>query len=249
MTGGMRLDIVGLTDTGLVRDHNEDSIGWDCGRNLAVLADGMGGHSAGDVASRMAVEGILQEFQLPPSNTRNDDLGTTAQLIDHINNDIHRFAQDTLGNERMGTTLAMIFLNDDQVTICHVGDSRVYRLRDGVIELMTEDHSLVRQLIEQGTIAKEDAENSRYKNVITRALGVRMGCEAEINQFSAQIGDVYLLCSDGLSDKVSDEAMQAALDDDGRDWALVARTLVDQANQVGGEDNISVVLAVVTAAI
>ena len=245
MSASFGLDIAGMTDTGRVRSHNEDSIGWDLTRNLAVLADGMGGHCAGDVASKMAVDGVLREYRSVGSDSV-DDKAAIARLLDHINDDIYRSAQADSDCSRMGTTLVMACLNGDHITVAHAGDSRVYRFRHGQIEQLTEDHSLVRQLIEQGTMTKEDAENSRYSNVITRALGVRVGCEIEINQYQVDIDDVYLLCSDGLSNKVSDESMRLLLDDSNGDWAQTGQALVDQANQAGGEDNISVVLAVVT---
>ena len=247
MSHPFKFDVVGMTDTGQTRHHNEDSIGWDIDRNLIVLADGMGGHSAGDVASNMAVDGILQAYRLPTSSTVSEVAGI-VELIDHINGDIFRRAQENPDCARMGTTLVMACLVDRQVTVAHIGDSRVYRWRSGEIEQLTEDHSLVSQLIEQGAMSKDDAENSRYKHVITRALGAKPSCDADIKQYSAMVDDVYLMCSDGLSNKISDEVMSKTLDESDRDWRRAAQVLVDLANQAGGEDNISVVLAVVTTA-
>ena len=240
-------DIVGITDTGRVRSHNEDCIGWDMRRNLAVLADGMGGHSAGAVASKMTVDGVLYDYQ-PSTNDTLNERADIRQLLDNINADIYKLAQENPDCARMGTTLVMLCLNDDHITVAHVGDSRLYRFRNGKIEQITEDHSLVRQLIEQGTMTKEDAENSRYSNVITRALGVRASCDIDVNEYAVEINDVYLLCSDGLSNKVSDNSIRLLLGDSNGDWGQVVKALVDQANQAGGEDNISIVLAAVTTA-
>jgi protein phosphatase len=247
MSVTLNFTIVGVTDTGQIRKDNEDCIGWDVERNLLVLADGMGGHTAGDVASSMAVDGILRGYQLPCSNS-NDEVRILTQLLEDINADIYHRAQDMPDCERMGTTLAMVCLYNQHVTVLHAGDSRVYRFRAGVLDKLTEDHSLVTQLIEQGTMTKDEAENSRYRNVITRALGVRPHCDIEINQYPAEPEDVYLLCSDGLSNLVSDDLITKILTDHGQNLQCTAQIMVDLANQAGGDDNISVVLAVISPA-
>lgn len=244
MSSELQFHVVGVTDVGRVRLHNEDSIGWDSGGRLAVLADGMGGHKAGDVASKMAVEGILSEFENFYENT-DDERPILKELINSVNNDIYRMAKENPDCSRMGSTLAMVCIFYQDVIVSHAGDSRVYRLREGKFNQLTEDHSLIRQLIDQGAMSEEDAENSRYKNVITRALGVRPACDTEIHQFSSQIGDVYLLCSDGLSNLVSDTAMKTILIEEYGNWNLAAQLLIDQANQAGGDDNVSVILAIV----
>jgi len=241
-----RFDVVGVTDTGRVRQHNEDSIGWATDRNMAVLADGMGGHSAGDVASSLAVEGLLREYRVLSTNDKVSVKASIGQLIDRINADIYQRAHENPECARMGTTLVMTCLVEKKVIVVHIGDSRVYRWRSGDIEQMTEDHSLVNQLVDQGALSREEAENSHYRNVITRALGIKASCTADIMQYPAMTGDVYLLCSDGLSNKVSDLHIRQTLENSGENWDLAAQTLVNLANQAGGEDNVSVVLAVVT---
>lgn len=241
-----RFDIYGVTDTGRVRRHNEDCIGWDFGRNVVVLADGMGGHNAGDVASSLAVEGLLREYLVPSSDLLTDVKTLIGQLIERINAEIYQRAQDNPDHARMGTTLVMTCLVDGDIIIAHAGDSRVYRWHPGEIEQMTEDHSLVTQLIGQGALSREEAENSHYKHVITRALGVKPVCAADIMQYPARDGDVYLLCSDGLSNKIPDLQMKQTLEKSKGNWGVAVQTLVDLANQAGGEDNISVVLAAVT---
>jgi PPM family protein phosphatase len=241
----------GITDTGRVRSHNEDAISWDVPHGLALLADGMGGHNAGDVASRLCLE-TLNDVLLPvlgkPLRLRaNKDMSKYATLVrrsvNRANTVIFENAAANPERKGMGTTLVMVLFHDDKVVVAHVGDSRVYRLRGRSLEQLTADHSLVRELLDKGVISAEEAENNPYSNVITKAVGVRSRVVAEVQEFTAQPGDVFMLCSDGLTDMIDDAAIEESLVTAAGNWQRAAQRLVDIANNSGGRDNISVVIA------
>lgn len=237
-----RLLIAGETDTGLVRSHNEDCLDWDAELGVALIADGMGGHNAGEVASRLAVDSMMAAL----SNAGADlDESRLRAMVAEANQVIHEHALAQPDCDKMGTTLVMFCLQQERLFITHVGDSRAYRLRDGELQRLTDDHSLVRQLLEDGAISTEAGCDSRYKNIITRALGARDAYEPDIAEFDVAPDDVYVLCSDGLTDMVSDPEIREILADrkDRPDAAVTA--LVEQAKQAGGRDNISVIVAVV----
>jgi PPM family protein phosphatase len=242
MTIKYRLLIAGMTDTGLVRAHNEDCLDWDADLGVALIADGMGGHNAGEVASRLAIETMMG---LLHKNSGNVDERRLQEIVTEVNRAIYDQARAQAGCDRMGTTLVMLCLYMDRLFITHIGDSRAYRLRDGELLRLTDDHSLVRQLLDDGAISKDEARASRYKNVITRALGVRDDCDAEIAEFDVVADDIYLLCSDGLTDMVADNEIRDLLvDEDRPDDAVTA--LMTRAREAGGRDNISVIVAAVT---
>lgn len=243
--------ISGMTDTGRARDHNEDAISWDIAHGLALLADGMGGHNAGDVASRLCLE-TLNETLLPaldkPLRLRpNKDMSKHATLVrrsvNKANSTIFENAEANPERKGMGTTLVMVLFYEDKAVVAHVGDSRVYRLRGRSLEQITADHSLVRELLEKGVISAEEAENNPYSHVITKAVGVRPRVVAEVQELTAQPGDVFLLCSDGLTDLVADTALEETLVAFAGNWERAAQRLIDLANNNGGRDNISVVIA------
>jgi len=243
MTIQYRLCIAGMTDTGLVRTENEDCLDWDANLGVALIADGMGGHNAGEVASRLAIETMME---LLHENSGDINERRLQAIVAAANQTIYDQARARPGCDRMGTTLVMLCLERERLLITHIGDSRAYRLRDGQLLRLTDDHSLVRQLLNDGAISKGEAMTSRYKNVITRALGVQDDCEAEIAEFGAAADDIYLLCSDGLTDMVSDHEIRNILvyhvqPDD----AVTA--LMERARMAGGKDNISVIVAAVTA--
>lgn len=241
----------GMTDTGRARKHNEDAISWDIPHGLALLADGMGGHNAGDVASRLCLE-TLNEFLLSaldkPLRLRpNKNMSKYATLlrrsVNKANSVIFENATANPDRKGMGTTLVAVLFYEDRVVVAHVGDSRVYRLRGRTLEQITADHSLVRELLEKGVISAEEAENNPYSNVITKAVGVRAKVAAEVQELQAQPGDVFLLCSDGLTDLVADSEIEESLTAAGGNWERAIQRLIDLANNNGGRDNISVVIS------
>jgi len=253
MTSKFRLYMAGLSDTGLVRAHNEDYIAWDADLGLAVLADGMGGHKAGDVASRLCVE-TLNDVLLPalrnPLRVRpNKGMSRHATLVrravSKANGIVFDAAQNDPSYRGMGTTLVLALFHDDKVVVAHVGDSRLYRLRSGKLAALTADHSLVQQMLAQGAIDEEEARNSPYAHVITQAVGVHPKVAAEVHELDAQPGDIYLLCSDGLTDLVEDAEIHDSLQATQGNWQRAVQRLVDLANRRGGRDNISVVIAAV----
>lgn len=245
------LQFAGCSDTGQVRDHNEDRIAQRPDLGVAVLADGMGGHRAGEVASEMAVHSVLDELEqalreAPLAGSLDDD-GTEAvylcmNAIAQANTAVYQSAQQHPERAGMGTTLVLALFAPDSVTIAHVGDSRVYLLRDGQIQRLTNDHSLIEESVRDGLCTLEEARKKFSKNVITRALGVGPDVEAEVRQLNIHSGDVFLLCSDGLSDLVSDEDLRLTVQDFGANLDSAATRLVQVANARGGVDNISVVL-------
>jgi protein phosphatase len=253
MTSNFTLHMSGVTDAGRARDHNEDAIAWDAERGLALLADGMGGHNAGDVASRMSLQ-QLQDVLLPaldkplrlrPNKGVTQHATLVRRAVNKANTAVFEHAEANPGCKGMGTTLALVLFYDQQVVIGHVGDSRVYRLRNGQLQAMTADHSLVRELLAQGAISAEEAEHNPYSHVITKAVGVRPKVMAEVQEFTTQPGDVFLLCSDGLTDMVDDAAIADSLQAAAGNWERAVQRLVDLANHNGGRDNISVVVAAV----
>jgi len=249
MSSHFTLFMAGKTDTGRKRAHNEDFIAWDAERGLALLADGMGGHKAGDVASRMSVEYIEKSLQaalaepLPAAEGEASPLaGLLGQAIDEANSSVFAAGEENAEQKGMGTTLVALMLHGDRVLVAHVGDSRLYRLHGRELSAVTRDHSLVRQMLEEGIMTEEEAHDSPFTHVITQAVGVREAVEAEIQEFEARAGDVYLLCSDGLSDLVSEAEIADTLLAAQGNWERAAQHLVDLANQHGGRDNISVVI-------
>ncbi len=245
-----RVYIRGLTDTGRARSHNEDAIAWDEECGLALLADGMGGHNAGDVASRLCIEqltaNLLPTLQKPLRLTANKGVSKHATLVRRAVGKANAaiFTEAAANPERkgMGTTLVLVLMYSDKVVVAHVGDSRVYRLRGQTLEAMTADHSLVRELLEKGVISADEVADNPYSHVITKAVGIREKVVAEVQEFEARPGDVFLLCSDGLTDLVNDHVIEETLLTTAGNWAPAAQRLIDLANQQGGRDNISVVL-------
>jgi len=241
------MDMVGATDVGRARDHNEDFLAWDRESGLVVLADGMGGHNAGEVASQMAVEGIVTQMKLDLKNVKNesydeDIICWSMESISVANSKIFEAAALHPEYAGMGTTLVMALFHEDKVTIAHVGDSRVYRSRKGVLEQLTVDHSLFQEMIQSGYMSEDEATKSLNKNMITRALGINIDVEIDVQQQTLELGDIFLFCSDGLSDLVSEQDIQLILQQPGNDVTEKSKQLVYKANENGGHDNISVIL-------
>ena len=242
-----------LTDTGRVREHNEDAIGSNPGIGLMILADGMGGYNAGEVASGIAVQ-IVTRLAEDGANREERDIvdphsGLMRQSIvlrDAVyraNKIIYQTAQSQSHCEGMGTTIVACMFYDNKVSICHVGDSRAYRLRNGSLEQVTMDHSLLQELVDRGFYSEEEAQRSTNRNYVTRALGVEPTVEVEVHEYPVERGDIYLLCSDGLPDMVDDDDIHLTISTFNASLDVVGQQLVDLANDHGGRDNISVMLA------
>jgi protein phosphatase len=246
------LQAASLTDPGRVRDHNEDCIESRPEIGLFVLADGMGGYNAGEVASGMATSLItdgLQEAWDPYAVERlsRDEAKALAERlireqIARANTAIFTTSQNNPECAGMGTTLVMSLFHDNFVAVAHIGDSRLYRLRGESMEQVTRDHSLLQEQLDSGLITPEEAKLSQNKNLVTRALGIDPTVEAEIHVHEAVPDDLYLLCSDGLSDMVEDEEIRLTLLTLKSNPGLTVQQLVQSANDNGGRDNISAML-------
>jgi serine/threonine protein phosphatase PrpC len=246
------LQIVRLTDVGLKRDHNEDAVASDAEMGLVVLADGMGGYKAGEVASEIAVLTIVAELkeamlgmepgQVDPITEMQAEGLLVTEAVRKANESIYHVSQDQPQCAGMGTTLVMGLFTNNKILVGHIGDSRMYRLRDEEFRQLTEDHSLLQEQLNSGLITPEQAKTSANKNLVTRALGVDPEVELELHEYDVEVGDIYLLCSDGLSDLVEDEEIHEILKTLNANLELAANHLIQMANDNGGKDNISVIL-------
>ena len=245
------LEISSATDPGMVRAHNEDSIASDAANGLVVLADGMGGYNAGEVASGMATTVITTEIaqvfaNVQPYSVDDNQKPAAARIVREqvlkANTSIYQAAQSQPQYAGMGTTLIVCLFYDNKVMIAHLGDSRVYRMRSEVFTQVTRDHSLLQEQIDSGLITAEQAKTAAHKNLVTKALGIDPTVEPEINEYDAQVGDIYLLCSDGLCDMETDEDIGMTLSMLGANLKLATQQLVQMANDNGGRDNVSVIL-------
>ena len=236
----------------MVRGHNEDAVFANPHLGLAILADGMGGYNAGEVASGMATTFLSSELETvmtakPPhliDPTTREPLAH-QYLLDKIaaaNSAIFNAAESQPQYAGMGTTLVTTLFYDNKVTVAHLGDSRLYRLRGDEFITLTRDHSLLQEQIDSGMISAEDARFSQNKNLVTRALGVDPSVETEIHDYPVEVGDIYLLCSDGLNDMVEAEEIQMTLQMLSANLELAATQLIEMANDNGGRDNVSVIL-------
>ncbi|MGO5674992.1 protein-serine/threonine phosphatase PrpC [Bacillus subtilis] len=234
------------TDAGKIRQHNEDDAGIFKGKDefvLAVVADGMGGHLAGDVASKMAVKAMGEkwnEAETIPTAPSDCEKWLIEQILS-VNSKIYDHAQAHEECQGMGTTIVCALFTGKTVSVAHIGDSRCYLLQDGDFVQVTEDHSLVNELVRTGEISREDAEHHPRKNVLTKALGTDQSVSIDTRSFDIEPGDKLLLCSDGLTNKVEGTELKDILQSDSAPQEKV-NLLVDKANQNGGEDNITAVL-------
>jgi serine/threonine protein phosphatase PrpC len=248
-----KVTLVGRTDTGRVREHNEDTIATDPDVGLLVLADGMGGYNAGEVASGIAVKTITN---LVREGLAREDLGSVDRTtglsrpsivlrdaITRANKIIYQTARSQAECEGMGTTVVSALFYDNRISIAHVGDSRLYRQRGSQIAQVTMDHSLLQELVDRGFYSPEEAQRAANKNYVTRALGVEPQVEVEVQEHPVDKGDIFILCSDGLSDMVEDEDIRLTISTFGANLDTVAKQLIQLANENGGRDNVSVVLA------
>lgn len=246
------LEMYAATDVGIRRNHNEDCVKITPSHGIAVLADGMGGYNAGEVASAMAVDTISEQVKAKilsiPKAAIDSATGFTGesillrQAIIDANEAIYRKAQSDRQCAGMGTTVLAAVFYADRITAAHVGDSRMYRLRGGILSHVTEDHSLIHEQVRRGLVTAADARNSMIKNLVTRALGIESGVEPDIVEDMVQPGDLYLMCSDGVTDVVADEMIQQTMSRYSKQLAEGAGKLIQLANDAGGPDNISVIL-------
>lgn len=247
------LEVVRLSDVGHRRQHNEDAIASDVEIGLLVLADGMGGYKAGEVASEIAVLTLVAELkesmtgltpgQLDPETGMQAESLLLIDAISKANASIFSVAESQPQCAGMGTTLVAALFTNNKVLVAHVGDSRLYRLRDDQFQQLTEDHSLLQEQLKFGLITPEQARQSNNKNLVTRAVGIDPTVEHELHEYDVEPGDIYLICSDGLSDLVDDADIHATLAGKAASLELAASQLVQKANDNGGKDNISVILA------
>ena len=241
------MQVAGLTNQGLERARNEDSCFARAESDLALLvvADGMGGHRAGNVASAIAVATAekfwseLDKARLPSVKSARELVNT---MLSEANGIILKEAESESNRRGMGTTLTAALLCASRLTIGHVGDSRAYKVADGQISLLTRDHSLIGQMIDEGRLKPEEAENHPQKHVLTRALGVSSNLEIDITELEIDAGATLLLCTDGLTNMVRDHEILTLCNEEAEPAAL-AEALIDLANSRGGFDNITVVIA------
>jgi len=248
---GMRVRFAGDSNVGMKRAHNEDSFYLPESERLAIVADGMGGHASGEVASRMAVETISGFFKATQEEQQltwpfkmdkghRYDVNRMVTAIKLANLKIHEQAQKDPRCHGMGTTVVSALFLDDALVVGHVGDSRLYRRRDGAFEQITEDHSLLNDYIKMKHLSPDEIAAFPHKNVIVRALGMKDTVQVDVHVDAPRLGDVYLICSDGLSGMIKDEDM-AEIAASERDLDVVCERLITTANKNGGLDNITVV--------
>jgi len=248
-----KLRCVGVTDTGRVRDHNEDTIAFDSEIGLMLLADGMGGYNAGEVASGIAVKtivGLVREaVEREDWRVHDPQAGLTRasiilrDAIVRANKIIFQTARTQPQCEGMGTTVVGALFFDNRISIAHVGDSRLYRLRSGTLEQLTMDHSLLQELVDRGFYSAEEAQRAANKNYVTRALGVEPNVDVEVQEHPVHKGDLYLICSDGLSDMVEDDDIHLTISTFGANLENATKQLIQLGNDNGGKDNISVLVS------
>ncbi|HYO53985.1 Stp1/IreP family PP2C-type Ser/Thr phosphatase [Archangium sp.] len=249
----MRIEVAGYTHVGMKRNHNEDNYLILPEENLCCVADGMGGHASGEIASRIAVDELAEFFRMTSRDqdttwpfkmdkTRNYDENRLATGIKLANKSIYDRASSDMKYKGMGTTIVSVHFTHDTAYVGHVGDSRVYFFRQGVLSQLTEDHSLLNDYLKAKKLTPEEIENFPHKNVIVRALGMKETVQVDVAKVEPQQGDLFLLCSDGLSGMVTDPQMQEIL---ARTTELekACSQLIDLANAAGGNDNVTCVLA------
>ena len=243
-----QFDMASATDVGRVRAHNEDSISAEADLGLAMLADGMGGYNAGEVASGIAVAMVPTEIrqlteQQRLKGMRDEEVQKLiATQASKVNTAIYTAAQSQSQYAGMGTTLVIAYWHGDRVTVGHLGDSRCYRLRGAEIKALTRDHSWIQEQIDAGLMTYEQARASKKKNLVTRACGIDLNVVPEVHTHDVLPGDIFVLCSDGLYDMVPDEDIHLTVSSLKSNLTLAAQQLIQQANDAGGRDNISVIL-------
>jgi PPM family protein phosphatase len=243
------LENFGLTDIGLIRDHNEDVWAAYPEEGLFLVADGMGGHSSGEVASKEAVEHFYKIFSNLKKNSNNAPEEAESLLkktFIEVNQFIFRKGSEDENLHGMGTTLCALFFQKQYAVLAHVGDSRIYLLRDSKLQQLTEDHSLVNEMVSVGAMSQQEAENFPYRHILTKAIGTQPTVTPTVDSIRAEPHDLFLLCSDGLTNFVHDGQIQNILQTksnlQNKGWALV-----NLANEQGGGDNITLILVEISA--
>lgn len=242
----MKIRSCAISDVGRKRQKNEDSYLINDDLSLFVVADGMGGHAGGEYASRIAILTIEEMFRTHKGNTKLPGEDVIQKSIMDAGAKIVAKAEEDKALRGMGTTVIALHMDGKRALLGHVGDSRAYLYRDGILEQLTEDHSLVNEQVKSGLITAEEAKTHQFKNIITRSVGVTPEVEVDVVTKKLRPGDAYLLCSDGLSNLVDAKEMEKELRD--REPLLAAKNLVDLANKRGGDDNITLVLVEVLEA-
>lgn len=239
----MKLTACGKTDVGLLRSNNEDSCYTDAETGLFIVADGMGGHAAGEVASEMAVNVVRDQLIAYLQKTAPpDDIGAVlAKSVHQANRIIEQAAEENSAWQGMGTTLTVLLLQEQQALLTHVGDSRLYRFQDNHLEQLSDDHSLVGEQLRSGLISHDEADSSDLRNILLQAVGITPELELCRKQFPLHQGDQFLLCSDGLTTMLSDATIETSCRNT-TDQDQLCDELIQQANAAGGKDNIAVVL-------
>ncbi len=249
---GFSVQVAGKSDVGCVRNNNEDNLGWDTRYGVFVVCDGMGGASAGEVASKLAVDSVLTYFReaanngaYPPVGEQPQDVSPEAKALAsavHLANEaIHEAASRHAAHKGMGSTIVLAIVHGEMFSIAHVGDSRIYLLRDGELRQLTNDHSLVMEQVRRGLLTRAEAEVSEMQNIIIRALGPESGVEPDLDDQLARDGDLLLLATDGLTKLVNDEKLQHILTS-APTLDSACDLLIDAAKQEGGDDNVTCVL-------
>lgn len=239
------LTAVHKSDSGRVRSHNEDSTAVDLDHGIVIVADGMGGYRAGEVASALAVTAMVRALRraLNTAGSRATPLsGHLHAAIDAANNLIFDSAQREAAYSGMGTTVVSMLFDGANVSVANVGDSRAYRWRGGELQRLTVDHTVRQEMIDQGLFTEEQARAAVNGSLITRALGIDAQVHVDVQDWSVKPGDRFLLCSDGLTDMIEETAITKAFTDHEVDIETIADALVAQALHAGGEDNVSVVI-------
>jgi protein phosphatase len=252
-----KISVAARTDPGRARKNNEDAVAEDRDLGLLVLADGMGGYNAGEVASGIAIKTVvdavreewpgLRHGEIDEQTGHSQEALLLRRAIEKAHSTIHSVAQSQPQCAGMGTTIVACVLHDDRISIAYVGDSRLYRLRGEHLEQITRDHSLMEELIARGHYTREEASKLVRRNIVTRALGVEAAVEVDLIEDPVQPGDIVLLCSDGLTDMIDDATIALTLKAFAANLQEAAEKLVETANEHGGKDNVSVVLARIDA--
>ena len=242
-----------ISDMGRVRNNNEDAVAEDPDIGLLVLADGMGGYNAGEIASGIAIATVLdvarrqwkdiKRGEVDPDSGYSVEALMLKDAVETAHTTIYHVSQSQPQCAGMGTTVVSCLLHDDRMSIAYVGDSRLYRYRERTLEQITRDHSLIEELIARGHYTRDEAAKLVRKNIVTRALGVEPEVSVDIIEDTVEVGDIILICSDGLTDMISDETIGLTLGKYADNIELAAKELIHLANEGGGKDNVSVVLA------
>lgn len=236
------LEVAGASDVGLVRQNNEDAWGVSKKTAFYALADGMGGHLAGEIASHEAVSTVVELADKSFVPGEKVDIETTLRhAIEQANSRVHSMGQMRSEYRGMGTTLCCLHIGEGEAHFGHVGDSRIYRLRQGKLERLTKDHSLVAKLIDQGQLTEEEAGKSELKHVVTRAIGLERNIKPSFGSSQLLAGDIFLLCSDGLTDGVKESEIANILQAPAT-LETMTQGLIAAAKKKGGRDNITVIL-------